>query len=138
MYAERVVPEESASMTTNQYITYKTKILYQIGLTDHVRVKEYLQSKCKNADNTLKKRIRIDNAARTMADAFYEGDMTFVETKRSAEQFMRILKRSFPQANALYEDVILHYVGKTGLDVLIKEHLIDVYVSNKGQKLYSI
>ena len=138
MYAEFIASEEPISMNAKSYLVYKTKILYQLGLNDHEAVKEYLNSKSENTEDDLKKKIQIDNAARTMLERFYEGDMTFVETKRSAEQFMRILKRNFPQANALYEDIILHYVGKTGLDVLIKEHLIDVYVSNKGQKLYSI
>lgn len=138
MYAEFVPPEEDKCMNAKQYLTYKTKVLYQLGLTDHIEVKRYLEKKCEGAETVLKAKIKIDNAARTIMDDFYNGDKTFVDTKRSAEQFMRILKRNFPKADALYEDVILHYVGRTGLDALRKEHLIESCALLEGRKLYAI
>lgn len=138
MYAEFILPEETNYMTAKQYIEYKTKVLYQLGMTDHIEVKAHLERKSANAETDLKKKIQIDNAARTIMMDFYDGDMTFVKVKRKAKQYLEILKNRFPKAETLYEDTIIKNVGRCGLQALREEHLIETCALLEGRKLYAI
>lgn len=138
MYAEFILPEETNYMTAKQYIEYKTKVLYQLGLTDHIEVKAHLARKSENATTDLKKRIQIDNAARTMLNDFYDGDKSFVKEKRKAKQYLDILKNRFPNAETLYEDTIIRNIGRCGLQALREEHLIESCALLEGRKLYAI
>lgn len=63
------------------YLVYKTEVLRQLGLTDKAAVKAHLQRKSKDADTELKRKIQIDNVARTMLMNYYDGDRTYVKAK---------------------------------------------------------
>ena len=69
-----LIPEENQEMN---YIEYKTELLYQLGINDRIAVKAYLSRQCSNAPTEMKKRIKIDNAARTIMMNYYDGDRTF-------------------------------------------------------------
>lgn len=131
-----IVPEEMQEM---DYLQYKTDVLYQLGLTNKEDVKEYLENKCKDAPTELKKRIQIDNAARTIMMAYYDGDRTFCKAKKKpASHYHNIIKRAFPNVEAVYEDVITVYVGDEGLMAMREANLIEVCGMNDGRKLYAI
>ena len=134
MIAE-IVPEEMEEM---DYLKYKTEILFQIGLTDRDMVESYLEEKCANATSETNKRIKIDNAARKLMDDFYDGDRTYVKGVDHAVHCHKILKRSYPKMETLYEDVIIRTVGRAGLDALKKANLIETCGGFNGRKLYAI
>ena len=64
------------------YLDYKAKILYQIGLTDIDGVKDYLEDKSMDAKTELNRRVKIDNAARQIMMDYYDGDRTFIARRR--------------------------------------------------------
>ena len=130
-----IVPEELPDMN---YLDYKAKLLYQIGLTDIDGVKEYLASKCANAPTESKKRIQIDNAARQIMMEYYDGDRSFIFTRGKAYQCYRELKKQYPHAETLYEEHIVNVVGNHGLHLLKKANLIEACALFGEHKLYAI
>ena len=68
------------------YLDYKAKILYQIGLTDIDSVKAYLEEKSIDAPTELNKRVKIDNAARQIMMDYYDGDRTFILRRRVSKR----------------------------------------------------
>lgn len=130
-----LVSEEVEEMN---YLEYKTEVLFELGLTNKGKVKSYLEEKCANAQTELKKRIQIDNAARKLVDDFYDGSRDFVKGIELADYYHRIIKRNYPNVEALYEDVIHKLVGTNGLNALKEANLIEVCGGYCGRKLYAI
>ena len=133
--ATEIILEEVEEMN---YLEYKTEILFQLGLTNKAKVQSYLEEKCANAATEIKKRIQIDNAARKLVDEFYDGSKEFVNGVELGEHYHRILKRSYPMVEALYEDAILKCVGTVGLNALKEASLIELCGGYCGRKLYAI
>lgn len=130
-----IILEEVEEMN---YLEYKVEILFQMGLTDKAKVQSYLEGKCANATTELKKRIQIDNAARKIMDEFFDGSREFVDGVELAEYYHRIIKRNYPNVEALYEDVIHKLVGTNGIKALKEANLIEVCGGYCGRKLYAI
>lgn len=130
-----LVSEEVEEMN---YLEYKTEILFEFGLTNKEKVQSYLEEKCANATTEIKKRIQIDNAARKIMDEFFDGSREFVDGVELAEYYLRIIKRNYPNVEALYEDVIHKLVGTNGLNALKEANLIEVCGGYCGRKLYAI
>lgn len=129
------VLEETEEM---DYLDYKAKVLYQLGLTDFDEVKAYLEEKCANATTETKKRIQIDNAARKIMMEYYEGDRSFVASKDRAVYCYSQLRQKYPKMETLYEDVIIRTIGKSGLNILREAHMIETCAMNNGRKLYAL
>lgn len=71
------------------HLDYKVQVLKDFGLTDRYAVREHLKAELTSAGiKTPEARItKIDNVARQMLDAFYNGDKTYVLfVKRETER----------------------------------------------------
>lgn len=63
---------------------------------------------------------------------------TILKTKDEARETLETLKRFYPVAETLYEDVIVSIIGIEGLYTLIQHHLIETCGNFNGRKLYAI
>ena len=61
-----------------------------------------------------------------------------LKTKDEARETLEALKRFYPVAETLYEDVIVSIIGIEGLYTLIQHHLIETCGNFNGRKLYAI
>ena len=105
----------------------KCKILYQLGLTNTQAVAEHL-SNVKD----------LDKEANKMLDEFYNGDRTFVDSKASPEFYLAFVKAKYPNAETIYEDVLVTLIGKKGLTVLRQNNYIEPCAMLNGRKLYAL
>lgn len=55
-----------------------------------------------------------------------------------ANEYMRQLKATFPQAEAIYEDAIIDICGMEGLMSLRENRLIELCGVLEGRRLYAI
>ena len=76
------VATEDMMRKTMDYVDFKAELLCQLGLNNKEEVKAHLKSKSANAETELKRRIQIDNAARTIMMEYYDGDRTFTLAKK--------------------------------------------------------
>lgn len=57
-----------------------------------------------------------------------------------ANEYYNILKKHYPNADALYEDTIIDLVGREGLKALREAYMIEICTTTTfyGRKLYAL
>ena len=55
-----------------------------------------------------------------------------------ANKYYKVLKHHYPKADAVYEDTIIHLVGKEGLQALREAHKIETCATFHNRKLYAL
>ena len=56
----------------------------------------------------------------------------------NADKYYNILRHYYPQADALYEDIILNLVGREGLKVLKEANRIEICATFDERKIYML
>lgn len=120
------------------YIKEKCELLRDLGIDDAKTLTTYLSEEIANDPNDSARTNHIDRLCRVIIDKYFEGDKTFCNIGNKAEYYHRIIKRNYPNAETLYEDVILNLVGPIGLTELRKAHRIETCAMFNGRKLYAI
>lgn len=57
---------------------------------------------------------------------------------KKANEYLQLLKTTYPKADAIYEDAIIEICGEEGLMTLRESHLIELCGVLESRRLYAI